>query len=65
MKKPYMNVEGMNGNIFNVAGQASRVLRRAGQSNKVQEMRGKITKCGSYDEALAVVSQYVEMGFGK
>jgi len=36
-------------------------LRKAGQKEKVEEMQDKATKADSYDEALTIVNEYVEL----
>ncbi|AWI06722.1 hypothetical protein [Clostridium drakei] len=59
MDKPACKLVGENGNIFNLIGIASRALKRAGQADKAKEMSEKIMKCGSYDEALQIIMNYV------
>ena len=50
---------GVDGNIFAVLGAASRALRRAGLPEKVKEMQDRASAARSYDEALAVILEYV------
>lgn len=59
--KPRCKLIGENGNIFNLIGIASRTLRRAGYSDKAKEMSDKVTKSGSYSEALSIIMEYVEV----
>ena len=50
-----------DGNIFNLMGIASRTLKSAGYEEKANEMFERITfNAKSYDEALNIISEYVE-----
>ena len=60
MDKPKMNLCGEDGNIFSIMGRAGRALRQAGMGDKVNVMYDRVTSCGSYNEALAIISEYVE-----
>ena len=60
MEKPKMNLIGEDGNIFAILGRARRALRQAGMADEAKEMFDRVTSCGSYDEALNIVSEYVE-----
>ena len=60
-KKPECPLIGQNGNIFNLMGIASRTLKRNGMADEAKEMRERIVFCGSYDEALGIISEYVEI----
>lgn len=59
--KPKCKLIGEDGNIFNLAGIVSRSLRNAGQEDKAKEMTSKLYACGSYDEALQLFMQYVDV----
>ena len=59
-EKPKMRLLGQDGNIFAILGRASALLRDAGQGDQAKEMRERVTGSGSYDEALNIVSEYVE-----
>ena len=61
MIKPRCKLIGEDGNIFNLMGIASRTLKKAGMKDKADEMVDKITKSKSYDEALAIIMEYVEI----
>jgi len=61
MVKPKCKLIGEDGNVFAIMGQVGRALRASGQSNKVNEFMEKVTSCRSYDEALRVVMEYVEV----
>lgn len=60
-RKPKCPLIGEDGNIFNLMGIASRTLKRNGMQEEAKEMCDKITKSGSYDQALAIISDYVEV----
>ena len=60
--KPKCRLIGENGNIFNLMGIVSRTLREAGEPEKAEEMIERITKkAKSYDEALAMLMEYVDI----
>lgn len=61
VKKPVAKLSGQNGNIFNLLGIASRSLKAAGQYSKAKEMNNKAMSSSSYDEALSVIMEYVEV----
>jgi N-formylglutamate amidohydrolase len=53
---------GENGNIFNLMGIVSKTLKEAGESEKAEEMIQRITnQAKSYDEALAMLMEYVDI----
>lgn len=59
--RPKCKLVGENGNIFNLMGIASRTLKRAGLIEEAEEMVDRITKSQSYLEALAIISEYVDI----
>jgi len=59
--KPQVTLVGQDGNVFNLMGICSRALRKAGQSGNASEMIQKITKSGSYDEALMIMCDYCDV----
>ena len=61
MAKPKCKLAGTDGNVFALAGQVSRALKRAGQPEQAKDFQGKLFKCGSYDEALQLMMEYVEV----
>jgi AmiR/NasT family two-component response regulator len=61
MAKPKCKLIGEDGNIFNLMGIASKTLKRAGLEKEANEMKDKITKSKSYNEALAIIMDYVEV----
>jgi hypothetical protein len=52
---------GEDGNIFNLLGIAASGLKDAGQGDKVSEMFKRVTRSGSYTEALSIIMDYVEV----
>ena len=60
-KKPNCPLIGQNGNIFNLLGIASNTLKENDMADEAKEMRERIVSCGSYDEALGIISEYVEI----
>ena len=59
-RKPSMRLEGRDGNIFSILGRASHLLRGAGQQDQADEMFRRVTSSGSYEEALHIISEYVD-----
>lgn len=60
-KKPDCKLLGEDGNIFNLIGIASRTLRRNGLAEQAKEMSERIYASGSYDEALCIIGEYVNI----
>jgi hypothetical protein len=61
MTKPRCKLVGENGNIFNLMGIASRTLKEAGLEEQAAELRDRIFKSESYDRALQIIMEYVEI----
>lgn len=59
--KPRCKLIGEDGNIFNLIGIAARALRKAGLADKATEMSEKVMQSKSYEEALSVIMEYVEV----
>ena len=59
--KPKVKLIGENGNIFNLMGIASSALRKAGLKDEATAMMDKVFDCDSYDMALLVIQEYVEV----
>ena len=60
VKKPKCTLVGKNGDVFNLIGLASRALKNAGQNDQAQEMSNRVFLCQGYDEALAIICEYVD-----
>lgn len=61
MEKPSCRLIGEDGNIFNLVGCASKALKREGLYHEAKEMTTKIFASNSYDEALSIICEYVEV----
>ena len=59
--KPKCKLIGEDGNIFNLLAIVSRCLRKNGLKGKDVEMQDRVFNCGSYDEALQIMMEYVEV----
>ena len=59
--KPKCKLTGTDGNVFALAGLVGQTLKRAGLHDKAQEFYGKLPKCKSYDEALQLMMEYVDV----
>lgn len=59
--KPDCKLIGEDGNIFNLMARAARTLRENNLSEEAKEMRERITSSGSYDEALCIIGEYVNI----
>ena len=63
--KPDCKLIGEDGNIFNLMGLAARTLRHNGLAEQATEMTCRIHECGSYDEALCIIGEYVNITGGE
>ena len=61
MNKPKCKLIGQNGNIFNLVAIASRCLKKNGMEGRAAEMAHKVFNSKSYEEALAIINDYVEI----
>ena len=59
-QKPECPIIGADGNVFNLIGIASRTLKRSGMPEAANEMRERVMDSGGYDNALAIIMEYVE-----
>lgn len=59
--KPDCPLIGQNGNIHNLLGIAGRTLREHGMEDQAKEMFNRITQCQSYDSALNIIGDYVNI----
>ena len=59
--KPKCKLIGEDGNIFNLMGIAHKILKEAGMEEIADEMIKRVTSSKSYLEALAVISEYVDI----
>lgn len=63
-EKPDCPLIGQNGNIFHLMGIASRTLKQNGMKEQAAEMCDRIRTSGSYDEALNILGEYVNITSG-
>jgi len=61
MEKLLVKLIGEDSNIFSIMGKCSGVLKRNGQMKEVKELTEKIFSASSYDEALRICMDYVEV----
>ena len=61
MKKPDCPLIGQDGNIFNLLGIASQTLKDHDMADEASEMRNRVMGSGSYDEALSIIGEYVNI----
>ena len=59
--KPDCKLVGQDGNIFNLMGIASHTLKQNGMADEAKEKCGRVTKSGSYCEALSIIGEYVNI----
>jgi hypothetical protein len=60
-EKPTCELIGTDGNIFALAGKVCKSLRKAKLYKEEEEFRKRLLDCKSYDEALQLVMEYVEV----
>ena len=58
--RPTMELAGQDGNIFYILGRATALLRRNGFADEISEMTNRVTACTCYNEALVVISGFVQ-----
>lgn len=61
MSKIQVRLIGEDGNIFNLVGITSKALEKNGQRQESTEMKNKVFSSKSYEEALAIISDYVDI----
>lgn len=59
--KPKCKLIGEDGNIFSILGRVGRALKEDDQEEKVKEVNSRVINSGSYDEALKIIMEYVEV----
>ncbi len=59
--KPDCPLIGTDGNIFNLVGIAAKTLRKNGMKEEASEMTEKVFGSGSYEEALGIIGEYVNI----
>lgn len=61
MSKPTVKLVGEDGNIFNILGKCAKALKDAGQKEKATELTNKVFASSSYEEALSICMEYVNI----
>lgn len=61
MEKPLVKLTEEDGNIFSIMGTCTKALKRIGQYEKAKELTNKIFSSSSYEEALQICMEYVEV----
>lgn len=59
--KPKCKLVGQDGNMFNLIAVVSQTLKKAGLRDQANEMTKKCFQASSYDEALAIMMDYIEV----
>lgn len=59
--KPDCELIGKDGNIFNLLSLASVTLKKNEMIKEADEMKDRVFACGSYDEALMIIGDYVNI----
>lgn len=59
--KPIAKVIGQDGNVFVTLGICSQALKREGMKLESKEMTRRVMASSTYDEALQIMMEYVEM----
>ncbi|AGU92000.1 hypothetical protein ADAWI_88 [Mycobacterium phage Adawi] len=57
----HVQLTGQDGNVFFIIGKVSKALRAAGHVAEVTQFVNEVTDADSYDAALQVVMQWVEV----
>lgn len=60
-EKPVVQLTGTDGNVFALVGVVMRDLKRAGLPLQAKEVANRLMDCGSYEEALNLFQEYVEV----
>jgi len=61
VNKPTCKLTGTDGNIFAIVGRVSTCLKKNNLSDQAKEMSSKVFKSKSYDDALCIIMEYVEV----
>jgi len=60
-EKPKCQLARTDGNVFSLGGRVSQTLKKAGLRDEAKMFTERLFKCGSYDEALRLMMEYVEV----
>jgi hypothetical protein len=56
-----VQLTGTDGNVFALGGKVSKALKQGGHPELASEFTSALFRCGSYDEALQLMMEYVEV----
>lgn len=59
--KVYFDSRGPSGNIYHILGEVSKAMRKEHRIIEFNDMRDKVFSSSSYDEALAVIREHVDL----
>jgi hypothetical protein len=59
--KPTCKLVGTDGNVFSIIGRVKQALKEAGQEDRAREFVEKAFQARSYDEVLALCTDYVDV----
>jgi hypothetical protein len=59
--RPACKLVGTDGNVFSIIGRVKQALKEAGQEDRAREFVEKAFQARSYDEVLALCTDYVEV----
>lgn len=60
-RKPACRLMDEDGNIFSILGRVGRTLKEHGKAAQAQEVSKRVMAAVSYDEALQIIMEYVEV----
>ena len=60
-RKPKCPLIGTDGNVFALIGMTQKSLRAIGEEEQAKEVLDRVINCGSYDEALNIMQEYVDV----
>ena len=61
MVKPKCKLVGADSNVYTLIGLVRGALKAAGLLDREKEFTNRVLSCGSYDEALGLMTEYVEV----
>ena len=61
MEKPVVKLIGGDGNIFSILGKCTKELKKNGLVSEAKELAEKVFQAKSYDEAIQICMEYVEI----
>lgn len=59
--KPKCKLIGTDGNVFALSARVQSALKKAGLHDQAEEFGEKLWDCGSYEDALRLMTEYVDV----